>query len=37
MEGLMYFLDNTDAGLLIQAGILMGSIIASYVILSVAV
>ena len=37
IPSLIYFLDNTDLGLFIQAAILMGTIIASYVVLSVVV
>ena len=37
MKRLMYWMDHSDAGLLIQAGLLMGVIIASYVVLSVVV
>ena len=34
MEGLMYFLDNTDAGLLIQTALLFTAIIGSQIVLS---
>lgn len=37
MKRVMYWMDNSDLGLLIQAGLLIGVIIASYVVLSVAV